>query len=43
MTRDDILLYLDSNRKSDNDDPLHKWIGTYNTKRIVLDKILSNG
>jgi hypothetical protein len=36
MTREDVLLYLDSNRKSENDDPLHKWIGTYNTKRIVL-------
>jgi integrase len=37
MTRDDdILLYLDSSRKSENDDPLHKWIGSYNTKRIVL-------
>ena len=29
-TRDDILLYLDKYRKSENDDPLHKWIGTYN-------------
>jgi integrase/recombinase XerD len=36
MTREDILLYLESNRKSENDDPLHKWIGTYNTKRITL-------
>jgi hypothetical protein len=36
MTRDGILLYLGSNRKSENDDPLHKWIGSYNTKRIVL-------
>jgi integrase len=36
MTRDDVLLFLDSIRKPENDDPLHKWIGTYNTKRIVL-------
>jgi uncharacterized protein YihD (DUF1040 family) len=36
MTRDDVLLYLDSNRKSENDDPLHKWIGSYNAKRSVL-------
>ncbi|HET7345630.1 MAG TPA: hypothetical protein VFJ05_07150, partial [Nitrososphaeraceae archaeon] len=36
MTRDDVLLYLDSNRKSENYDPLHKWIGSYNTKRVVL-------
>ena len=36
MARDDILLYLDSCRKLEGDDPLHKWIGTYNVKRIVL-------
>jgi len=35
-SKDDVLLYLDSCRKSENDDPLHKWIGSYNTKRIVL-------
>jgi uncharacterized protein YihD (DUF1040 family) len=28
ITRDDVLLYLDSNRKLESDDPLHKWIGT---------------
>jgi integrase len=36
MARDDVLLYLDSSRKSENDDPLHKWVGSYNTKRIIL-------
>ena len=36
MTRDDVLLYLDRNRKLENEDPLHKWIGSYNIKRIVL-------
>jgi hypothetical protein len=36
MTRDDVLLYLDSCRKPENDDPLHKWIGTYNIRRIIL-------
>ena len=36
MTRDDVLLYLDKNRKPENDDPLHKWIGSYNIKRIIL-------
>jgi integrase len=36
MTKDDVLLYLDSCRKLENDDPLHKWIGSYNTKRVVL-------
>jgi integrase/recombinase XerD len=30
------LLYLDSCRKLENDDPLHKWVGSYNTKRTVL-------
>jgi hypothetical protein len=36
ITREDILLYLDSCRRSENEDPLHKWIGSYNTKRIIL-------
>jgi integrase/recombinase XerD len=36
MTRDDVLLYLDSNRKLENDDPLHRWIGSYNSKRTIL-------
>jgi hypothetical protein len=36
MTRDDILLYLDKHRKSENDDPLHKWIGTYNLGVVAL-------
>jgi hypothetical protein len=36
MTREDILSYLDQSRKPENEDPLHKWIGGYNTKRVVL-------
>jgi hypothetical protein len=36
FTRDDIMLYFDSCRKSETEDPMHKWIGTYNTKRIIL-------
>jgi integrase/recombinase XerD len=36
MRQDDILLYLDSCRKSENDDLLHKWIGTYNSRRAIL-------
>src|SRR5437899_8241660 len=36
MTREDILLYLDKCRKLENEDPLHKWIGTYNSRRVVL-------
>jgi integrase len=38
MKRDDILLYLDKYRKSENDDPLHKWIGSYNTRLVVLSR-----
>jgi integrase len=34
--RDDILRYLDECRKPENEDPLHKWIGSYNIKRIIL-------
>jgi uncharacterized protein YihD (DUF1040 family) len=36
MTRDDILCYLDKCRKTEDKDPLHKWIGSYNTKLAVL-------
>jgi integrase len=38
MTRDDILCYLDKCRKTEDDDALHKWIGTYNTKLVVLSR-----
>ena len=34
MSRDDILSYLDSLRKPEAADPLHKWIGTYNLYRV---------
>jgi hypothetical protein len=30
MTREDVLAYLDSLRKPETSDPMHKWIGTYN-------------
>jgi uncharacterized protein YihD (DUF1040 family) len=36
MTRDDILCYLDKCRKTEDEDPLHKWIGTYNIRLIIL-------
>ncbi|HZD81402.1 MAG TPA: site-specific integrase, partial [Nitrososphaeraceae archaeon] len=36
MSRDDILSYLDSLRKSEAADPLHKWIGTYNLYIVLL-------
>ena len=36
VTREDILSFLDSFRKIETVDPLHKWIGTYNLYRIEL-------
>jgi hypothetical protein len=30
MERDDVIAYLNSIRKTDDQDPMHKWIGTYN-------------
>jgi hypothetical protein len=36
MTRDDVLCYLDRCRKPETGDPLHKWIGTYNTRLVIL-------
>ena len=40
MTRDDILCYLDNCRRPENEDPLHKWIGSYNSKLVVLTRFL---
>ena len=36
ITRDDVLQYLDSLRKSEASDPLHRWIGTYNVYRVLF-------
>ena len=36
ITKDDVHMFLERYRKDENDDPLHKWIGTYNLKYIVL-------
>ena len=36
ITKDDIVSFLDSLRKLEIDDPLHKWIGTYNLYRNLL-------
>lgn len=30
MTRDDVIAFLNSLRKTEEQDPMHKWIGTYN-------------
>ena len=38
MTKDDILLYLNSLRKSEIKDPLHGWISTYNLYVVVLTR-----
>jgi integrase len=38
MTRDDVLCYLDKCRKPENEDPLHKWIGSYNIKLVILSR-----
>ncbi len=38
MDREDIIFYLDSFRKTEKIDPLHKWIGTYNELRQRLVK-----
>lgn len=36
ITRADVIEYLESYRRTDTTDPLHKWIGTYNLYRIHL-------
>jgi hypothetical protein len=36
ITRQDIIDFLDSYRKPESVDPLHKWMGTYEVYRIAL-------
>jgi hypothetical protein len=36
LTRDDVMQFLDSLRKTEISDPLHKWIGTYNIYRVLF-------
>jgi hypothetical protein len=38
MTRNDILAYLDSLRRPEASDPEHKWIGTYNLRRVYFSR-----
>ena len=38
LTREDVLDFLDSYRKPEASDPLHKWIGTYNLFRSLIMK-----
>jgi hypothetical protein len=41
FTRDDVMQFLDSSRKPEESDPLHKWIGTYNIYRVLLIRFLN--
>ena len=36
ISRDDIVNFLDSLRKTETTDPMHQWIGTYNLFRVDL-------
>ena len=36
IKREEIILFLDSLRRPEASDPLHKWIGTYNLYRVLL-------
>jgi hypothetical protein len=36
ITRNDIIEFLDSIRKTEIEDPLHKWVGSYNVYRMYL-------
>jgi integrase len=38
IKREDVLHYLDSCRKDETEDPLHKWIGTYNLRVVILGR-----
>jgi hypothetical protein len=38
ITKDDVLGYLASLRKSETDDPTYKWIGTHNVRQMILNK-----
>jgi hypothetical protein len=38
MTREDIIIYLNSLRKDEIKDPLNKWIGTYNLYLVCIAK-----
>jgi len=38
VTKEDIGKFLDKLRKPESEDPLHKWIGTYNKYLIILKK-----
>ena len=38
VSKDDILLYLNRYRKNEEEDPTHRWIGTWNNRHMILLK-----
>ncbi len=40
LNRDDIISYLNSLRKSETDDPNHKWKGTYNLSLVLISTFI---
>lgn len=40
ITRNDIIDFLESLRKTETQDPLHQWVGTYNLYRMYLFRFL---
>jgi hypothetical protein len=40
MKREDIIAYINSLRKPDVQDPMHKWIGTYNLYLMCIKRFL---
>jgi hypothetical protein len=38
LTREDVVAFLNSLQKTEEKDPLHKWIGTYNIYREYISK-----
>ena len=39
MDRNDIISFLDSYRKPESIDPLHRWINTYNIRMTAVSKL----
>jgi integrase/recombinase XerD len=40
VTREDVLSYLDSLKKTETHDPMHKWIGTHSLHRIIIIRFI---
>ena len=38
VNKDNILLYLNRYRKNEEEDPSHRWIGTWNNRHMILLK-----